>query len=352
MARAIGSFLLCARRGWIVKWIEQATIIGAGGMGTLCALLLAERGIRVTLWGRSRERVAQIASARENSRYLPGHRLSDRVAVTADPKPAFRDSSLIISAVPCQYIRSIWERIGRDAPRDVPVVSVAKGIEIESLLYPTQIIRDCVGEVTLGCLSGPCIAPEVAARKPASVVIASHDEPTAVMVQHAFSSSYFRVYTSTDLLGVEFGGAVKNVIAIAAGICDGLALGDNAKAALVTRGLVEIRRLGRALGARPETLSGLAGLGDLVTTCISKVGRNRSAGERIGRGESVEDVMATTPSVIEGIPTTRSVLELAGRHGVELPIVAGMASVLFSGRKPADAIEELMTRPLRSEDSL
>ena len=329
--------------------VNQATVVGAGGMGTLCALLLAERGSQVTLWGRSAEHVIRLNRDRENRQYLPGHRLPPTVSVLADAKTAFSDSSLIISAIPCQYTRDVWTTLARVAPRHVPFVSVAKGIEVGSLLYPTQIIRDCLGDVTVACLSGPCIAPEVAAGKPTSVVVASRDQKTAIMVQHAFSSPYFRVYTSSDLIGVELGGAVKNVIAIAAGICDGIGGGDNAKAALLTRGLVEIRRLGRAMGARPETLSGLAGLGDLVTTCISKMGRNRTAGERIGRGESAEAVMASTSSVIEGIPTARSVLELANRHKVEMPIVSAMASVLFEGRRPSDAIEELMTRPLRSE---
>jgi glycerol-3-phosphate dehydrogenase (NAD(P)+) len=332
--------------------INRVTVVGAGGMGTLCALLLAERGIEVALWGRSPEQMAQLAEARENLRYLPGHPLSQRVTVTSSPAKAIAGTSLIVSAVPCQFMRPIWERLSPDVPPNVPIVSVAKGLEIETRRFPTQIIQDCVGDVVTACLSGPCIAPEVADKKPTGVVVASRDERAAQLIQRAFSSSYFRVYTSTDLTGVELGGAVKNVIAIAAGISDGIGAGDNAKAALLTRGLVEIRRLGTALGARPETLSGLAGLGDLVTTCISRVGRNRSAGERIGRGESAQSVMASTVSVIEGIPTTRSVLELAARHNVELPIVAAMASVLFEGRRPADAIEELMTRPLRSEEPM
>jgi glycerol-3-phosphate dehydrogenase (NAD(P)+) len=231
----------------------------------------------------------------------------------------------------------------------VPIVSVAKGIEVGTLLRPTAIIRECLGEVPLACLSVPCIAPAVAARKPTGVVVASDDTSLSTLVQLGFATSYFRVYTSRDLIGVELAGAVKNVIAIAAGICDGIDAGDNAKAALVTRGLVEITRLGMAVGASADTFRGLAGVGDLVTTCISRIGRNRSAGERIGRGATTEEVVASTPSVIEGIETTRSVLQLAARHDVEMPIVSGVASVLFDGRGPADAIGELMTRQLRSE---
>jgi glycerol-3-phosphate dehydrogenase (NAD(P)+) len=293
--------------------IGHVTIIGDGGMGTTCALLLARGGTEVTLWGFFPENIAALERDRENKRYLPGFRFPDSIKVVSEPSRAF------------------------------------KGIEVDTLLRPTDIIRECLGDVPLACLSGPCIAPEVAAKKPASVVVASDDMSLATLAQHGFSTSYFRVYTSPDLIGVELAAAVKNVIAIAAGICDGIEAGDNAKASLVTRGLVEITRLGVALGASADTFRGLAGVGDLVTTCISKIGRNRSAGERIGRGATTEETVASTSSVIEGIPSTRSVLELAARHGVEMPIVSGVASVLFDGRKPADAIEELMTRQLRSE---
>lgn len=329
--------------------IDRATVIGDGGMGTLCALLLAENGVRVSLWGHAAEHMATLRRDRENKRYLPGRRFPDAIDVVCDAGEAFAKPSLIVCAVPCQYIRSVWGAFTGMIPPRVPVVSVAKGIEIDTLMYPTQVVQDCVGDVAVACLSGPCIAPEVARHKPTSVVVASRDAEVARAVQETFSNSYFRVYTTDDLLGVELAGAVKNAIALAAGICDGIEAGDNAKAALVTRGLVEIRRLGHALGAKPETLAGLAGVGDLMTTCISKLGRNRSAGERIGRGASTEETVASTPSVIEGIPTTRSVLELASQHGVEMPIVEAVASVLFEGRDPSDAIEELMTRPLGTE---
>ena len=320
-------------------------------MGTVCALLLTSRGSRVTLWGSSTEHVATLERERENRRYLPGYAFPESITVIADPARAFDDTTLIVSAVPCQYMRPVWQRLASYVRRDVPVVSVAKGIEVGTLLRPTAIIQDCVGAVPLACLSGPTIGPEVAARKPASVVVASQDASLATLVQTGFSTNHFRVYTSGDLIGVELAGAVKNVIALAAGISDGIEAGDNAKAALVTRGLVEITRLGVAIGASADTFRGLAGMGDLFTTCVLKIGRNRSAGERIGRGATAEEVVASTPSVIEGIPTTRSVLELAARHNVEMPIVSAVASVLFEGRRPADAIEALMTRPLRDEAS-
>lgn len=329
--------------------IARVTIIGAGAMGTMCALLLARRGTHVTLWGVSPEHIATLRREGQNNRYLPGHLFPESLKLVSDPSGAFDDPALIVSAVPCQYMRSVWRSFAEHVPRDVPVLSVAKGIEIGTLLRPTAIIEDCVGEVSVGCLSGPCLAPEVAAEKPASVVVAFEDPASATLVQAGFSTDFLRVYTSNDLIGVELAGALKNVIALAAGISDGIDAGDNAKAALVTRGLVEITRLGVALGASRDTFRGLAGVGDLFTSCASNIGRNRTAGERIGRGATVDEVLASTPSIIEGIPTTRSVLELAARHNVEMPIVSGVASVLFEGRRPYDCIVELMRRRLRSE---
>ncbi|MFQ5495040.1 MAG: NAD(P)H-dependent glycerol-3-phosphate dehydrogenase [Phycisphaerae bacterium] len=329
--------------------IPRVTVIGTGAMGTLCALILAERGSRVTLWGRSSDRVAALHRDRRNDRYLPGHHFPESLTVTGNAHEAFSDPDLIVSAVPCQYIRNVWQRLAAATPRGVPVVSVAKGIEVETLLLPTAVISQELGDVPLACLSGPSIAPEIAKKKPATVVLASSDADVARRIQEGFSTEYFRVYSSKDLIGVEVAGGAKNVIALAAGICDGLECGENAKASLITRGLVEITRLGVALGARPETFAGLAGMGDLITTCASRVSRNRTAGERIGRGASADQVVADTPSVIEGIPTTRSVLALAGRSGVEMPIVAAVASVLFDGHRPQDAIQSLMTRRLHAE---
>lgn len=329
--------------------IERATVIGDGAMGTVCALILAQRQTDVTLWGRSPEHVETIQKQRENRRYLPGHKLPDSIKVVHDPGAAFDRPSVIVSAVPCQHVRSIWQQLAGKCPRDVPIVSVAKGIENKTLILPTAIIRECLGQAPLACLSGPSIAPEVAGEKPTGVVVAADSTSVAELVQAGLSTPYFRIYTSDDLIGVELAGAVKNVIALAAGLCDGIGAGDNAKASLLTRGLVEITRLGKAMGASDGTFRGLAGVGDLFTTCVSKIGRNRSAGERIGRGENVEQVIASTDSVIEGIPTTKSVLQLAENHHVELPIVAAVAAVLFDEQSPAEAIHGLMTRPLRSE---
>jgi glycerol-3-phosphate dehydrogenase (NAD(P)+) len=226
---------------------------------------------------------------------------------------------------------------------------VTKGIERETLARPSEIIHETAPASPIGVLSGPSIAPEVARCLPATVVVASESPAVAELIQTVLSTSWFRVYTNPDVLGVELAGALKNVIAIAAGILDGLKAGDNAKAALVTRGLVEITRLGVAMGARPQTFVGLAGIGDLVTTCVSPLGRNRSAGERIGRGVDAAQVVRDSPSVIEGIPTTRSVMELSARHEVEMPITRAVYEVLFENKAPLTAITELMNRPPKAE---
>jgi glycerol-3-phosphate dehydrogenase (NAD(P)+) len=329
--------------------IEQVAMIGDGQMATVCSVMLAEQGIHVRLWSVFEEQIEALKVTRENRRYLPGLAIPDRVSFTTDPAAVFNGAELIVSAVPCQYIRRVWERLADHYPAGVPVASVAKGIENETLLRPTQIIEDVVGEAPTAALSGPSIAAELARCLPATIVAASSDESLAKLLQEAFSSQWFRVYTNTDLLGVELSGAVKNVIALAAGIVDGLQAGDNAKAALVTRGLVEITRLGMAMGAQRETFAGLAGLGDLVTTCVSPSGRNRTAGDAIGRGKRAEEVIAGTPYVIEGIPTTRSVHQLARQLGVEMPITEAVYGVLFESRDVIATLSELMARKLKCE---
>jgi len=329
--------------------VEQVAVIGDGQMATVCAVMLADRGIHVRLWSIFRENIEAMKATRENRRYLPGLRIPERVACTTDVRAAFHGAELIVSAVPCQFLRGVWEKIGDYYPRGVPVASVTKGIEIETLLRPTQVIGDIVGPAPLAALSGPSIAAELARCLPATVVAASEDEALARLVQETFSSQWFRVYTNTDLLGVELAGATKNIIALAAGIVDGLKAGDNAKAALLTRGLVEISRLGVAMGARAETFAGLAGMGDLVTTCISPLGRNRTAGEQIGRGKSMNEVVAGTASVIEGIPTTKSVHQLAARQGIEMPIAAAVYGVLFEKQDVIATLSQLMARRLKGE---
>jgi glycerol-3-phosphate dehydrogenase (NAD(P)+) len=327
----------------------NVTIIGDGAMATACSLLLTETGHNVTLFSAFPDYLDQLRRTRDNVRFLPGVAIPDSVELTAEPQEAFAKPDLVISAVPCQFLRDLWQRLAPHADISVPICSVTKGIENDTLLRPSQIIQQLLGPVPVAVLSGPSIATELAKRLPATVVVAGDHPQLARTIQKTFSTEWFRVYTNPDLLGVELAAATKNVIALAAGIIDGLGAGDNAKAALLTRGLVEITRLGLALGAKGETFAGLAGLGDLVTTCISPFGRNRSAGQLIGQGKSVDQVRASTHSVIEGIATTRSVAALARKHHVEMPITFAVHAVLFENCPPRQAITNLMTRRLKPE---
>ena len=329
--------------------VEKATVVGIGAMGTVMAQILAGNGVNVALLARDCEPVAEIFRKRENTRYLPGVRLSSRVRPTNSAPAAFAATDLVVSAIPCQYLRGVWEKLTDHLPPQVPIVSVTKGIEVSTTSRPSEIIGAHVGDNPVAVLSGPNIARELARCLPATAVVACRQPDVAALVQQTVSTSWFRVYTSPDVAGVELAGALKNVIALAAGILDGLRAGDNAKAALVTRGLVEITRLGVALGARAETFGGLAGVGDLITTSVSPHGRNRSAGQRIGEGVPVEQVIAESTAVIEGIPTTKAVLRLAERYGVEMPITRAVYEVLFEGKAPLVAITDLMNRPLKAE---
>jgi glycerol-3-phosphate dehydrogenase (NAD(P)+) len=340
---------------------QDVAIIGDGGMGTVLSMLLCDKGISTRMWGYDAEQLARIKRERENKRFLPGYSLPEALMFEARDDRAMAGAELIVSAVPCQYMRGIWKRLARHVPAGVPVVSVAKGIENDTLLRPTQIIADVLGtapragpgattrETRLAALSGPTIADELARRLPATACAAAEDEDLACRIQSTFTCSWLRVYTNTDLIGVELAGAMKNVIAIAAGIIDGVGAGDNAKAALLARGLAEITRLGVAMGARENTFAGLTGLGDLVTTCISPKGRNRSFGERIGRGQSPQEAQAATDSVVEGIATCRSVVGLAARYDVEMPITQAVYEVLFEHKPVPVAIEDLMSRRLKPE---
>jgi len=332
---------------------EHVTILGDGAMATVCSILLTHGGHGVTMWGAFEQSIERLQQNRDNSRLLPGVRIPASVRLTANDAGCFDRSTMIMSAIPTQYMRSVWTRLKRHVPPQKPVVSVAKGIENGTLLRPTQIIADVMGtpQNPLAALSGPNIAGELARYLPGTAVAASDDLTLAARVQEAFSTQWFRVYTNTDVIGVELAGATKNVIAIAAGILDGLAAGNNAKAALVTRGLVEITRLGVAMGAQASTLNGLAGLGDLITTCVSPEGRNRTVGEQIGKGRSLADILDKMDSVAEGVPTTRSVVELARRHQVEMPITEAVHAVLFGGKDAISALSDLMSRDPKPEQA-
>ena len=329
---------------------ERVTIIGDGAMATVCSLILSQGGHDVTLWGVFEDSINRMIQNRENQRFLPGVRLPRDVHLTANDAECFDGCTLILSAVPTQYMRNVWKRLAGHVPAGVPIVSVAKGIENQTLFRPTQIVMDVVGRGRgLAAMSGPNIAAELARYLPATAVAAAEDAELARRVQSVFSTQWFRVYTNCDVIGTELAGATKNVIAIAAGILDGLAAGNNAKAALVTRGLVEITRLGVAMGAQESTFQGLAGLGDLITTCVSPEGRNRTVGEQIGKGRKLQDILSSMDSVAEGVPTTRSVRELSIRHSVEMPITEAVHSVLFEGMDVIRALTTLMTRESKPE---
>jgi len=332
---------------------EHVTILGDGAMATVCSIMLTQRGHDITMWGAFEQSIERLLQNRDNSRLLPGVRIPEGVRLTANDQDCFRDCTMVLSAVPTQYLRSVWTRVAPYLPAGVPIVSVSKGIENETLLRPTQIISDMLTGKSDGhsvvALSGPNVAGELAKYLPATAVAACADLDCAERVQQVFSTQWFRVYTNDDVIGVELAGATKNIIAIAAGILDGLAAGNNAKAALVTRGLVEITRLGMAMGAKPGTFQGLAGLGDLITTCVSPEGRNRTVGEQIGKGRKLADILAKMDSVAEGVPTTKSVVKLARQFKVEMPITESVHDILFEGKDAIDALTYLMTRDPKPE---
>jgi len=347
-------------------------------MGTILAILLCEKAdaliaqaecahepqrtaLEVKIWGYDAGQLAETAKARENKKFLPGYQIPQSLIFEPDDARIMAGADLIVSAVPCQFMRSVWTRLAAHVPASVPIVSVAKGIENDTLLRPTQILAEVLGKkrapadqppaMRLAVFSGPTIADELARKLPATACVASDDKTLAENVQHTFSDGvpWLRVYTNTDILGVELAGAMKNVIAIAAGLIDGTGLGDNAKAALLTRGLAEITRLGVAMGAVPQIFAGLAGLGDLVTTCISPTGRNRSFGERVGKGMAVNEARDATESVVEGIATCESVVQLAARHKIEMPITQAIYEILFKNKPLKQAVKDLMHRELKAE---
>ncbi len=323
--------------------MKSVAVLGAGGMGTALALLFA-RNARVTLWAREASRAEEIGRTRENSRHLPGIRLPESIFVTNDAREACGEAELIVVAIPTPFLRSTLSTLAPSIPSAVPALSVVKGIENETFARPSEIIVATLGERPVAVLSGPSHAEEMTRGLPTSVVIAGSDGNLCMAARDALNHGMFRVYTNTDAVGVEVAGALKNILGIAAGVCDGLQLGDNAKAAVLTRGLAEITRFGVDLGAQASTFFGLAGVGDVITTCFSKFGRNRSVGERIGRGERLDDVLNAMVNVAEGVPTTRSVHHLARARGIEVPITDELFEILFKGKPPQSVIADLMVR--------
>ncbi|MGL6097261.1 MAG: NAD(P)H-dependent glycerol-3-phosphate dehydrogenase [Fimbriiglobus sp.] len=324
-------------------------VLGSGGWGTAVAIALAQKpGNRVRLWSARADAGRELQARRENVRQLPGVPIPPEITLTTDPAEATDAADGWVVAVPTAFLRGAADRLAPFAKPDVPVVSLTKGIESDTFLRPSEILGRVLGANRVVVLSGPSHAEEVARGSPTSVVAASPDGALAGWIQDHLGGERLRVYTNTDLVGVELAGALKNVIGIAAGICDGLGFGDNAKAAMLTRGLVEMRRFGVAHGADPGTFAGLAGVGDLITTCFSPHGRNRRVGERIGRGEPLESVVAG-PQVAEGVYTARSVRDRAAGMGLDVPIMTAVYEVLYRGKPPAEAVHELLSRRQRGE---
>lgn len=331
---------------------QVAAVVGAGAWGTTLANLLAANGHRVRLWVREPARAVAMARERRNARYLPDVQLADSVEPVADLAEAVLDAEVVVSATPSHAVREVMTRAAPHLRQDAVVVSASKGIENDTLLRMTEVLAAILPPRPAGrlaVLSGPSFALEVSRGVPTAVTVAARDQTVAETAREAFATPRFRVYTSSDVVGVELGGAVKNIVALATGIADGLEYGHNARAALITRGLVEISRLGMALGGERLTFTGLAGLGDLVLTCTGDLSRNRTVGFRLGRGEGLPEILADMRSVAEGVRTTRSVRALAERIDVEMPITEQVHEMLYCAKSPRIVAEELMTREFKPE---
>ncbi len=334
---------------------NKIVLLGAGSWGTALAISLAEAGRKVVLWARRQEAAKQMNVLRHNPTYLPEAVLPDSVYVTSDLEEAVSGQEMWVFATPSQSVRSLARQVAGFAHPGLVIVSVAKGIENETLLTSTQVLSEVLAPVSpkrIGVLYGPSHAEEVAEGKPTALVAAAPSPPVAGEIQNTFMSPRLRVYHSCDVIGVEIGGSVKNVLAIAAGMSDGVGYGDNAKAALITRGMAEMQRLGLAMGAQASTFAGLTGIGDLVVTCMSRHSRNRYVGEQIGKGRDLNAVLSEMSMVAEGVTSTVSVVALAKRYGIEMPISQAVHAILFEGKKPQDAVGELMGRSPKHEDWL
>jgi len=330
----------------------KVTVLGAGSWGTTLALVLNQNNHLVTCWSFDKNDVSSIIQDKENRKFLPGINIPDTIQFTNDLQESINPAEAIIVAIPSHAVRSVVQSIDLSDKEDLVWVNVAKGIENETLLRISEVIEQ-VGQVSaqnIAVLFGPSHAEEVSREIPTAIVSASKNQETATLVQHLFMTPYFRVYANLDIVGVELGGALKNIIAVAAGICDGAGFGDNTKAALITRGLVEINRLGIKMGAKPDTFAGLSGMGDLIVTCTSKHSRNRYVGEQIGKGRTLQDVLNEMVMVAEGVKTTASAFELSEKEGVEMPITEQVYKTLFEGKPPGEAMRDLMTRASKIED--
>ncbi|GAA2398252.1 NAD(P)H-dependent glycerol-3-phosphate dehydrogenase [Streptomyces glaucosporus] len=331
--------------------MTRVAVYGTGSWGTAFAMVLADAGCEVTLWGRRAELAEAVNTTRTNPDYLPGVILPEAVRATTDPAEAADGAEFTVLAVPSQTLRgnlSAWAPL---LPSDTVLVSLMKGVELGTAKRMSEVVEEITGAGPdrIAVLSGPNLAREIAERQPAASVVACRDEAVARRLQAACHTPYFRPYTNTDVVGCELGGAVKNVIALAVGIADGMGLGDNAKASLITRGLAETTRLGLAMGADEHTFAGLAGMGDLVATCSSPLSRNNTFGHNLGKGMSLEETIAITRQTAEGVKSCESVLDLARRHGVEMPITETVVGIVHEGKPPLVALKELMSRSAKAE---
>jgi len=338
-------------------WAEgerpRVGVVGAGSWGTSIARVLAANGCQVRLWSFEAEVARQIEEGRENRKYLEGVTLPHRLTATSELSDAVSDAELVVSVSPSQFVGSVMAEAAPHVADDAVVLSASKGIETSTLRRMDEVLSDALSPAQMSrfaVLSGPSFAAEVAREAPTAVVVASRDAAVARRVQHLFQNHYFRVYTAPDVVGVELGGALKNVIAIAAGAAAGLDYGHNTRAAVITRGLAEITRLGMAMGAERATFMGLAGMGDLVLTCTGELSRNRTVGYRLGQGETLDEILGGMHDVAEGVRTTQAVHELARRHEVEMPITEQVHAILADGRAPREALRRLMAREPKPED--
>jgi glycerol-3-phosphate dehydrogenase (NAD(P)+) len=330
----------------------KISVLGAGGWGTTLAILLHYNGHNVTLWEYKKSYAKDLIKKRINTDYLPGIKIPKEILITSDIEESSDNKNMIVLAVPSQFLRGVVRKINYHRIDDAILVSVSKGIEKNTLMTMSQMLKDVfphISENQIGVISGPSHAEEVSKRVPTAVVAASVDIETSKAIQAALMTSYFRVYASTDILGVELGGAFKNIIAIGAGIIDGAGFGDNTKAAIMTRGVAEISRLGLAMGARPETFAGLSGMGDLIVTCMSRHSRNRFVGEQIGKGKKLKQILKSMEQVAEGVETTRSAKQLASKIDIETPITNEVYKILFEDKDPVKATTDLMTRDMKTE---
>lgn len=333
--------------------MTRAAVLGSGSWGTAFSMVLADAGTEVTMWGRRPELATQITREHVNGDYLPGIELPASIRATTDPAQALAHADVVVLAVPSQTLRenlSGWRTL---LPASGPVVSLMKGVELGTSKRMTEVVIE-VGEVEpsrVAVLSGPNLAREIAQRQPAASVVAAFDHAVAERVAHACATAYFRPYTATDVVGAEIGGAVKNVIALAVGMAEGLGLGDNSKASVITRGLAEIARLGERLGADPVTFSGLAGVGDLIATCMSPLSRNHTFGVNLGRGMTVDEVVAITRQTAEGVKSCQSILDLALANDVDMPIVEAVVGVVHHGASPRDIARQLLSRARKPEQA-